>query len=295
MIDSETRSRIGVYPNLEKAGSGELSAEILLWLKERGHTGYLPPCVARLLDITDASLPLNQWSRGLDFAIVLGGDGTLLSAARVLGPLGVPILGVNLGHFGFLTEIEAAELFSVLPSFISGECEPDERITLAAEVLRRGRKVYQGIAMNEAAVVKGPFGRMTALKLRAHGSEVDTYFADGIIVATPTGSTAYSLSAGGPLMSPQIDAMVVTPVCAHTLYSRSIVLPATENCDIEVAEPSPSTSLSIDGQEFLPLLAGDRVRVTASGYRVVLLRRSGWSFYDLLRRKMKEGADRLPR
>ncbi len=295
MIDSGTHSRIGIYPNFEKAGSRELTAEILQWLKERGHTGYLPPCVARLLDVTDATLPLNQWSKVLDFAIVLGGDGTLLSAARVLGPLGVPILGVNLGHFGFLTEVEAGELFNVLPSFIAGECKPDERITLAAEVLRSGRKVYQGIAMNEAAVIKGPFGRMTALKLRAHGNEVDTYFADGIIVATPTGSTAYSLSAGGPLMSPQIDAMVVTPVCAHTLYSRSIVLPSTENCDIEVAEPSRSTSLSIDGQEFLPLLAGDRVRVTASGYRVVLLRRSGWSFYDVLRRKMKEGADRLPR
>jgi len=240
-------------------------------------------------------LPLKEWAHGVDFSIVLGGDGTLLAAARVLGPMEVPLLGVNLGHFGFLTEVESADLFNVLPLFMSGDCKRDERIILTAEVIRDGERVYKSIAMNEAAVVKGPFGRMTALKLRVHGNEVDTYFADGVIVATPTGSTAYSLSAGGPLMSPEIDAMLVTPVCAHTLYSRSIVLPSSEPCEIEVSEPSRSTSLSIDGQEFLPLLAGDRVRVYTTGLRVILLRRKEWSFYDVLRRKMKEGADRLPR
>ena len=295
MTDAGTHSGIGIYPNLEKAGSRELSLKILEWLETRGHTGYLPPCVARLIDSSDVSLPLMEWPRRMDFAIVLGGDGTLLAAARALGPLGIPLLGVNLGHFGFLTELESGDLFTALPSFISGACKRDERITLTAEVLRGGRKVYKSIAMNEAAVVKGPYGRMTALTLRVHGDEVDTYFADGVIVATPTGSTAYSLSAGGPLMSPQIDAMVVTPVCVHTLYSRSIVLPSSEPCEIEVSEPSRSTSLSIDGQEFLPLLTGDRVRVSTSGLRVVLLRRSEWSFYDVVRRKMKEGADRLPR
>ncbi len=295
MTDSGTHRRIGIYPNLEKEGSRDLSVKVLDWLKARGHAGYLPPCVARLIDVPSGSLPIREWSTNVDFAIVLGGDGTLLAAARALGPLGVPILGVNLGHFGFLTELESVDLFAALPSFISGSCQRDERITLTAEVIRGGRKVYQSIAMNEAAVVKGPYGRMTALTLRVHGNEVDTYFADGVIVATPTGSTAYSLSAGGPLMSPRIDALVVTPVCAHTLYSRSIVLPSSEPCEIELAEPSRSTSLSVDGQEFLSLYTGDRVRVSTSGLRVVLLRRNEWSFYDVLRRKMKEGADRLPR
>ncbi len=295
MTDKATLRRIGIYPNLEKEGSRELSEKLLDWLHARGHAGFLPSCTAQVLNLPETGLPLRDWAGNVDFAIVLGGDGTLLGAARALGPIGIPLLGVNLGHFGFLTELESVDLFTALPSFISGSCQSDQRITLTATVLRGGQKVYESIAMNEAAVIKGPYGRMTALTLRISGNEVDTYFADGVIVATPTGSTAYSLSAGGPLMSPQIDAMLVTPVCAHTLYSRSIVVPSTETCEIEVAELSQSTSLSVDGQEFLPLRVGDRVRVSTSGLRVVLLRRNEWSFYDVLRRKMKEGADRLPR
>ncbi len=286
---------IGVYPNLEKEGSRDLSVELLDWLEARNHRGCLPSCVASLLGLSRHGLALKEWPGKVSFAIVLGGDGTLLGAARALGPGGIPLLGVNLGHFGFLTELEAGDLFEALPSFLSGSCKRDERVTLAAEVLRDGRRIYGSIALNEASVIKGPYGRMTALTLRVSGTEVDTYFADGVIVATPTGSTAYSLSAGGPIVSPEIDAMLVTPVCAHTLYSRSMVVPSSESCEIEVEEPSQSTALSIDGQEFLPLKAGDRVRVARSGVRVSLLRRNDWSFYEILRRKMKEGAERLPR
>jgi len=295
MTGNGNARRIGVFPNLEKEGSRELTASLLRWLTARGHRCYLPSCIADMLGFGESGLPLREWPGNVDFAAVLGGDGTLLGAARALGPAGIPLLGVNLGHFGFLTEIESADVFTALPLFLSGSCKRDERVTLTAEVVRRGQTVCRKAALNEACVIKGPYGRMTVLKLRVSGNEVDTYLADGIIVATPTGSTAYSLSAGGPLMSPEIEALVVTPVCAHTLYSRSIVVPASESCEIEVAEPSQSTALSIDGQEFFPLQAGDSVRVSTSGWRVVLLRRSEWSFYDVLRRKMKEGADRLPR
>lgn len=295
MTGEDGRRRIGVLPNLEKEGSRELSVAILDWLAARGHAGYLPSCIAALAGRAKDGLPLLLWPGSVDFAIVLGGDGTLLGASRALGPGGVPILGINLGHFGFLTELESSDVFSALPSFISGDCKRDERVTLNAEVVREGQVLARGSAVNEAAVVKGPYGRMTVLTLRISGNEVDTYFADGMIIATPTGSTAYSLSAGGPLMSPAIEALLVTPVCAHTLYSRSMVVPASEVCEIEVEEPSQSTVLSIDGQAFYPLMAGDRVRVTTSGWRLTLLRRSDWSFYDVLRRKMKEGAERLPR
>jgi len=286
---------IGVYPNLEKEGSWSLSAELLDWLHARGRRGCLPSCVARVLGLPHSGLPLREWPSQVQFAVVLGGDGTLLGAARALGPGGIPLLGVNLGHFGFLTELEAGNFFQSLPEFLSGHCKIDERVTLSAEVLRDGEVIFRNIALNEAAVVKGPYGRMTALTLKVSGTEVDTYYADGVIVATSTGSTAYSLSAGGPIISPEIDAMLVTPVCAHTLYSRSMVVPSSESCEIEVKEPSRSTSLSIDGQEFLTLKSGDLVRVTKSDVRVSLLRRSDWSFYEVLRRKMKEGADRLPR
>jgi NAD+ kinase len=286
---------IGVFPNLSKEGSLELSGRLLDWLEAEGYCGCVPSCLSAVVRRPGRDLPLHLWPERVRFAVVLGGDGTLLAAGRGLGSRGVPLLGVNLGHFGFLTELESEELFSALPSFLSGRYKEDKRIFLKASVVRHGVEIQTGLAMNEACILKGPYGRMTITTLRVGRSVVDTYSADGVIIATPTGSTAYSLSAGGPLMEPSIEALLVTPVCAHTLYSRSIVLPAQEPCEIEVVEPSQSTSLSVDGQEFFALERGDIVRVAVAGPKVTLLRRENWSFYNVLRRKMKEGADRLPR
>lgn len=286
---------VGIYPNLTKKGALKASIELVDWLESQGFRGYLPPCLAAIVKRPECSLPLSDWARSVRFAVVLGGDGTLLGFARLLGSTGVPILGVNLGHFGFLTELEADKLFEKIPEFLSGKYYREERIMLRAEVLREGRVMFSSLAMNEAAVVKGPYGRMTVLTLRVSGLEIDTYFADGIIVSTPTGSTAYSLSAGGPIVAPELDAIVLTPVCPHTLYSRSMVVSSGETCEIEVLEPSRSTMLSVDGQEFFSLRQGDRVKVSTSGKKVSLIRSQDWSFYDVLRRKMKEGADRLPR
>jgi NAD+ kinase len=295
MTDNCTKT-IGVFPNLSKEGSLVLTCRILDWLEANGHRGIVPPCVSGFTGMPRRGLPISEWPAEVDFAIVLGGDGTLLSAARNLGSRGVPLLGVNLGHFGFLTEVESSEdLFQTLPMFLSGDCKEDRRTILTASVVRNGEVARTGMAVNEAAVLKGPFGRMTVTTLKVSGSLVDTYFADGLIVATPTGSTAYSLSAGGPLMAPSIEALLITPVCAHTLTSRSIAVPASEICEIEVVEPSQSTALSIDGQEFFALEKGDIVRIAVPGIKVTLLRRKSWSFYAVLRRKMKEGADRLPR
>jgi len=285
---------IGILPNLEKEGSLEVLGQILEWLFSRGYVGYLPPCAAKTFGDEKRGLPLESWGSFLEFAVVLGGDGTLLGAARCLGPRGVPLLGVNLGHFGFLTELEMENLPDALSYFLQGQYKEDERLMLSARVLRRGKVVFQGLALNEACVTKGPYGRLVSLALKVSGKDVDTYFADGLIVATPTGSTAYSLSAGGPLLAPQIEAMVVTPICAHTLYSRSVVIPSYQSCEIQVIAPSQSTMLSLDGQEFFSLEKKDKVLVERAGKKAVLLRRKDWSFYDVLRQKMKEGADRLP-
>ncbi|QUL98919.1 MAG: NAD(+)/NADH kinase [Candidatus Fermentithermobacillus carboniphilus] len=286
---------IGIIPNLDKEESPGLTRELLRWLSGRGYAGYLPTCTAQALGLSDSGLRIEEWKTRVLFAVVLGGDGTLLGAARRLGPEGVPLLGVNLGHFGFLTELEEESLLETLPSFLAGEGQKDERLMLSARVERNGKTVFKSIALNEACVTKGPYGRLNAFSLKVSGKDVDTYFADGIIVSTPTGSTAYSLSAGGPLLAPHIEALLVTPICPHTLYSRSIVVPSSESCEIEVAVPSQSTMLSLDGQEFFPLEKKDRVVVEKSEFKVVLLRCKGWSFYDVLRKKLKEGADRLPR
>ncbi len=294
MIRSREKA-VGIFPNITKAGALELARKTIGWLRSHGYEGYLPPCIAAIAKQPECGLPISEWASSTMFAVILGGDGTLLSAARVLSPQGVPLLGVNLGHFGFLTELEAGEFFESFPVFLKGEGIKDDRLALDAKVLRGGRIVCHKLAVNEACVVKGPYGRMTVLTLSVSGMEVDTYFADGVIVSTPTGSTAYSLSAGGPVVAPPVEALTVTPICPHTLYARSLVIPVNETCEVEVAEPSRSTVLTVDGQEFFPLIRGDKVKVFASGVKVSLLRRPEWSFYDVLRRKMKEGAARPPR
>lgn len=289
-----SRRGIGILPNLDKAESDDLVDQLAHWLAERGIRIYLAPCASVFEKWRQYTLPLMDWPSNVGFAVVLGGDGTLLGAARSLGPLGIPILGVNIGHFGFLTELDASNLFEHLPDFISGNVERDERLMLSTEVIRQGESVFHSIALNEACVSKGPYGRLTVLSLRVSGKDVDVYGADGLIVSTPTGSTAYSLSAGGPILSPQIEAFLATPICPHTLYSRSIVVPSSESCEIEVTLPSQSTTLALDGQEFFHLEKNDIIVVEKSDYKASLLRRRGWSFYDVLRKKMKEGIGRLP-
>ena len=285
---------IGIVPNLEKTNSSGVVLGILSWLENKGYRGWVTPCTATAMGIPGHSLPVKSWKNRLAFAIVLGGDGTLLGAARVLGPLGIPILGVNMGHFGFLTEMEIEGLYQALPVFIEGRVKEDKRLTLDVKIKRNGKTVWSGLALNEASIIKRLYGRMAVLSVKVSGKIVDKYFGDGVIVSTPTGSTAYSLSAGGPLLSPGIDAIVITPVCAHTLYSRSIVVPGSEICGVEIGETSQHTVLTVDGQEFFPLARGDEILISRSPVDVVLLRRENWSFYDVLRAKMKEGAERIP-
>jgi len=289
------KSAIGIIPNLGKEKCREFTEELIVWLKDRGFDACLPACASIALGHGYRVLAIDEWHGNVDFAVVLGGDGTLLGAARGLGPWGIPILGVNLGHFGFLTELETGNAFDYLPEFLSGGFTQDERLMISASVIRNGKVVYRSRALNEACVTRGPYGRLTVLSLRVSGRDVDTYAADGLIISTPTGSTAYSLSAGGPIVAPEIDALLVTPICPHTLYSRSIMVPASESCEIEVTLPSQSTMLSLDGQEFCSLEKNDMIIVKKSEFKVVLLRRKGWSFYNVLRKKMKEGAARLPR
>ena len=289
-----SRKGIGILPNLDKAESDDLVDQLAQWLAERDIQIYLAPCASVFEKWRQYTLPLMDWPFNVGFAVVLGGDGTLLGAARSLGPLGISILVVNIGHFGFLTELDGSNLFEHLPEFISGNFERDERLMLSTEVIRQGESVFHSIALNEACVSKGPYGRLTVLSLKVSGKDVDVYGADGLIVSTPTGSTAYSLSAGGPILSPQIEAFLATPICPHTLYSRSIVVPSSESCEIQVILPSQSTTLALDGQEFFHLEKNDIIVVERSNYKASLLRRRGWSFYDVLRKKMKEGIGRLP-
>ncbi len=284
--------RIGIFPNLEKEGTGEICLELVKYLGDRNEEAVLPPAVAGALGLERLSFPVERWGETVRLALVLGGDGTLLSAARALAPQAVPLLGVNFGHFGFLSEIERKDLFRQIPRFLHGDFVLDPRLMLEVVVLRNEKPVFKALCLNEVCVLKELLSRIAVISVFAGDSLMETYFADGIIVATPTGSTAYSLSAGGPILHPSVDALVVTPVCPHSLSSRSVVTPSSTVLRIESREENQRMHLSVDGQISFGMETGDRAFIKAYERPALLVRNEGWSFYEVLRKKMKEGGEK---
>lgn len=227
-------------------------------------------------------------SRKLDFVIVLGGDGTLLSAARAVARAGIPILGVNLGALGFLTEVPLDELYSTLESIDKGSCGIDVRSMVHCEVVRAGSTIASYDALNDVVVGKGTIARLNHCDVYIDEAFVSRYQADSLIVSTATGSTAYSLAAGGPILMPNVDSFVVTPVSAHSLTHRPLVVCDTSRIEIVVKTGDEEAYLSIDGQAGMPMLDGDRIHCRKSQYQVKLLHTKG-TFFDVLRTKLKWG------
>jgi NAD+ kinase len=226
----------------------------------------------------------------LDLLLTLGGDGTLLRGARVVAHGSTPVLGINLGHLGFLTAAAPAEMERALGMWFAGDYELDERMALAIRFSRAdGGDGGEHLALNDAVLHKGGAARVIRLLVRASGEEVATYSADGIILSTPTGSTAYSLSAGGPIVSPSVHCIVATPICPHTLGVRPLVLPAEETVTVEVLSPTEELILTIDGQEHERLLPGARIVVSRAPNPVRLVRFPGQTFFSTLRRKLNWG------
>lgn len=280
--------RLGVVANLDKHHTFQAAEDLIKWLEQRGVEPVLNEEGALRLQRPDlAANPPGSW-KGVEFVVVLGGDGTLLRAARAAAPFGVPALGVNLGHLGFLTEIEANELFPALEEFLAGHYMIEERMMLRAVIRREGQELDPFLALNDIVIAKGPLARLVRLQIQVGGTLVATYPADGVIIATPTGSTAYSLSAGGPITEPNLDVILVTPICPHTFYSRPLVVAPDRTVQVTVMENQGGTALTIDGQTGFQLQTGDEVLVSRADEVARLLRREGFRFYDVLRRKLTE-------
>lgn len=220
-----------------------------------------------------------------DLAIVLGGDGTMLYAARRLAADGVPLVGVNLGRLGFMTDIAREEMLVGMAQLLEGRftCEP--RILLEAEVLRSGERVYQNLAFNDVVVNKGDLGRMIEMQVEVDGEFVYVLRADGMIVATPTGSTAYALSANGPILHPEVAGIAIVPLCPHALSNRPISIGDGSKVDITLLTPHDGR-VHFDGQARFDARAGDRVRVSRSRHTVTLLHPPGYSYFAMLREKL---------
>ncbi|MDA8193031.1 MAG: NAD(+)/NADH kinase [Thermaerobacter sp.] len=276
--------RVLVWPNPEKDQVRGLTAQIHRWLTRHHVDMMVPAELADAIGLPELGRPWDEIMReSVVWTIVLGGDGSLLRAAKHLAPLNSPILGVNLGHLGFLTEVEVPDLYAALAALLRQEYDLDERHLLEARVLRDGAPVASFQAMNDVVVTKGPFARLIHLETFVNEAYVTTYPSDGLIVATPTGSTAYSLSAGGPVLSPDLNVMVLTPICPHSFFDRSIVIDTKETVRIRVRTTHRDTLVTIDGQEVHPLMDGDEVVVAASPGTIRLIRRPGWSFFHVLR------------
>jgi NAD+ kinase len=227
-------------------------------------------------------------SRRLDFVVVLGGDGTLLAAARSVAKRGVPVLGVNLGSLGFLTEVPLDELYPTLEGIDAGHYSVETRAMVHCEVMREGSGVATFDALNDVVVGKATISRLNYCDVYIDGEFVSSYKTDSLIVSSPTGSTAYSLSAGGPIVMPTVAALVVTPVAAHSLTHRPLVVPSTSKIEIAISTGPEQGYLSIDGQIGMPMHDGDRIVCSKSQYDVKLLRIRG-TFFDVLRTKLKWG------
>ncbi|MCP3162392.1 MULTISPECIES: NAD(+)/NADH kinase [Myxococcus] len=224
-----------------------------------------------------------------DLTVVLGGDGTLIYAARLLGGRGVPILGVNLGSLGFMTEIPVEELFSTLEEVQAGRFQVDSRMKLTCRLIRNGSVLIEDEILNDVVINKGALARIADHETSIDGVPITTYKADGVILATPTGSTAYSLSAGGPIVHPSVDCTVLSPICSHALTQRSIVVPADRVIRITLRSETADTYLTLDGQTGHGLQGGDCIEVVRSANRVNLVRNPRVAYFSILRQKLHWG------
>jgi NAD+ kinase len=281
--------KVSIISKQGKPDLGNVARRVTRWLREHGYVvtadavgrEFCPECeMVEREDLVRAHP---------DFVIVLGGDGTLLSTARQVARAGIPILGVNLGSLGFLTEVKQEEVEQALADVDAGHCEVSPRTLLHCQVKREGKCVASYDALNEVVMNQSAVARITDFELRVNGNFVSSYKADGLIIATPTGSTAYSLAAGGPILSPDVPGFVVTPVASHALTNRPLVIQDTATIEARLILTRERAYLTVDGQEGIPLGESDVVQCTKANCQVNLFKLTGRSFFEVLRTKLKWG------
>jgi NAD+ kinase len=259
------------------------------WLKEKGLAVFSEEVTAgeKLNACQDTP---STFPSSLDFLVVLGGDGTLLGAARRVGQFGVPILGVNIGGLGFLTEIPINRLFPVVELMLEGRLKVENRLMLETRVLREEKEICRFLVLNDVVINKGALARIIDLDVHINDQFLTTFRSDGLIIATPTGSTAYNLSAGGPILYPSLDNFVLTPICPFTLTNRPIILPDSDTISIGMGKESEEkVILTFDGQVGFDFSYGDRVVINKSKKRIKLIKSPDQSYFEILRAKLMWG------
>ena len=280
--------RIGI---LVKAGSPDTIAllkELIPWLRARGKDPLLDPSIAALVGET-ASSHRKDLAALADMLVVLGGDGTMLAAARLVEDRPIPILGVNAGGLGFLTAVTRDELFSALEQVFANAFAEEKRLMLRSRIIRMGQQVAAAAMLNDMALSKGALSHMVQLEVSIDGQFVTGLRGDGLIISTPTGSTAYSMAAGGPILNPAVHALILTPICPHTLTNRPIVIPQEAHVAVTLVSNDEGAMVTFDGQAGIALQPRDLIEVRASENKTRLIRFADRTYYDMLRKKLKWG------
>jgi len=271
-----------------------IAGDLIAWLQRRGIRVHSEVREPTPMGSGESAEPSPTIVDGVDLVIVAGGDGTFLAAARSAAPRGIPVLGVNLGSLGFLAELNPDELFAGLDSVLEGRYTIEERQLLRVRQLRNGAPGEEHAVVNDAVLSKSALARMIRIRVEVDGDHVATYTSDGLIVATATGSTAYALSAGGPILDPRVNAFVLAPICPHTMTYRPLVVPGTVTIDVSMRDlddnPDTEVYLTLDGQLGSPFTEIDRLIVDSHPRPLRLVRVSGRGFFEVLRRKLRWGA-----
>ena len=289
MQPGQTFQTIGIISRPRRSNLSAVAPPLLQWLEARGIRAIYDEETASSLSDSSKGLTRQQVADQAQILLVLGGDGTLLAAARVAAERGIPILPINMGSLGFLTSFTLAELYPALEETLAGRSSMSERVMLHVDLERGGTVIEHQHVLNDAVVNKSALARMIELELFIDKDFVCRYRADGLVISTPTGSTAYSLSAGGPIVHPSVEAFVITPICPHTLTDRPVVVRDSSCIDIKLAESAESVFLTLDGQKGIPMQAEDRVRITRAPKCLKLIQPPKKSYFEILRSKLKWG------
>jgi NAD+ kinase len=286
--EDQVLSRIGIVVKPNKPDALSLAKELIEWLGRRNVQAYVDEAIAPAIHHS-LSCPQSEISQWVDLLIVLGGDGTLLSAVRSMEGENVPILGVNLGGLGFLTEITLEELYPVLERILEGKMETEKRMKLCATLLRKGERVGEYSVLNDVVISKSVLARVINLRNSINGAYVTTYRGDGVIVSTPTGSTAYSLAAGGPIIYPSMDSILITPICPHALTNRPLLIPDRVTVEFTLESEESDVQLTLDGQVGCTLHSLDQVVITKARKHVFFIKSPFKDYFQILRTKFKWG------
>jgi NAD+ kinase len=285
--------KIGIIAKQNKPEAVQVVKELVGWLKDHKVECFVEPEMAQ--SVSHASLDKDEMPLAVDMVVVLGGDGTLLAAARALQKRRIPLLGVNLGGLGFLTEITLDELYPMLEAILQGEFTTNERMLLDVRVWRKEKVIDEFTVLNDVVINKGALARIIELETNVDNAHLTTFRADGLIISTPTGSTGYSLSAGGPIVYPSLQSIIITPICPHNLTNRPIIVPKEATITVTLCSGDAEVFLTLDGQVGFKMKLQDKMEVKKGERVISLIKSPSRGYFEVLRTKLMWGADIVSR